>query len=1077
MTHRGARVGLLAAVVAAGMVAPVVGAAPGAAGAVAASAAAGPAVTLLTGDKVTFGGMYGVNVHPAKGREHIGFRSRTDEHGDTHVVPEDAVALLSQGKLDPRLFNVTQLVEVGYDDASRDRLPLIVDYPGQTPRVASAEVSRELPALSAAAVSVERSADFWATARNADHVWLDGPVRASLDYSVPQIGAPDAWAAGHTGAGTTVAVLDTGIDATHPDLSDAIAGVQNFTDAASADDGHGHGTHVASTITGNGAASGGKYRGVAPDAKLLNGKVLDDGGSGQDSWIIAGMEWAAAGGADVVNMSLGGMAPSDGTDPLSQAVDELTAETGTLFVIAAGNSGGPISSPGAADAALTVGAVDRDDELADFSSRRRVDGAIKPDLTGPGVNIVAAKAAHGQIGEPAADGYVSLSGTSMASPHVAGAAAILAGQHPDWQADQLKATLMGSAKPTDAVSVLDQGAGRVDVAKATASTVYASAGSLSLGTAQWPHDDDQPITNTLTYTNTGGEPVPLDLAADVTGPEGSGAPQGMFTFEPAQLTVPAGGRATTTVTTDTTVDAADGVYSGVVTATGGGQTVRTPVTVNREVESYDVTVRAIDHNGAPTEKYSYEFLDVDHPAAYGTYDPSGTVVARVPKGEFIVTGFVQTEVAQNEYRNAEFAEPAFTVTGDSELVLDARQGKPVSFTVDEPNAEVGNGRYRYDIRTAWGEFSSTSFIPNFDDFVFKPSTTSKKDRFVFTAEARMAEWNGESFDGSPYLYHVRHTENGALPQTLDWSFQDSKLAKVRSEHATATPGVVGYRENFLVVPLPGSLTEYYSPDVPWDGQFIEMVDPDTFDYVSVVDQVRPRSFPLDQTTTERWNVGVFGPSVPNGLDSPLYFAARLGDQFRFVVPLFTDQGTGRAGSANTEGTTTLLRDGAVVGDYPGAGIGIFTVEPERAEYTLRTSADRSSYARLSTQISAEWTFASEHVAGEDPVLLPLLAARFAPDLDDHNAAPAGKSFTIPMYVQRNGADEAGGVSTPTVEVSYDDGKTWQPADVEGGDGDAGQWQASVTHPAGAEFVSLRSSVSDADGNTQRQTIVRAYALK
>jgi hypothetical protein len=717
--------------------------------------------------------------------------------------------------------------------------------------------------------------------------------------------------------------------------------------------------------------------------------------------------------------------------------------------------------------------VDRDDQLASFSSRGRTDGVIKPDITAPGVGIVAAKAKNGVIGDPAADGYVSLSGTSMAAPHVAGAAAILAGEHPDWTADQLKPALMGSAKPNGSSSVFEQGAGRVDVAKATSATVFASTGSFSLGTVQWPHDDDQPIAKSLTYTNTGTAPVTLDLAADIAGPDGSDAPQGMFTVEPARLTVPAGGQAAATVTTDTKVDGADGVYSGVVTATGGGQSVRTPLTVTREVESYDVTLKFLDLNGAPTDQYWYAFIDVDNPRSFGAYDESGTVVTRMPKGEFYFTAFLDNTDGQGHRKQAFFFEPSVTITGATSFVIDARDAKPVTFTVDKPNAKVGAAVFQDRRKTAWGDTGTTTFIANYDEFLFRPSITSKKDQFTFLAEARMGEWNGQSFDGSPYLYHVRHTENGAVPGNLQWTFHDSQLAKVRSEHAAATPGVVGYRDNFLVVPLPGTLTEYYTPDEPWDGQFIEMVDPDTFDFVSVVDQIRPRSFPLGRTTTERWNVGVFGPAFPNGLNQKLYFAARIGDYLRFVVPMFTDQGTGRAGDANSEGGSTLLRDGEVVGEYQGAGLGLFTVGPERAEYTLRTSADRSAYARLSTQVSAEWTFTSEHAPEDDPALLPLLAVRFAPNLDDHNAAPAGKRFTIPVYVQRNGSDTVGKVGTPSVEASYDDGKTWAPAKVTR-NGDC--WNATVDHPAGAQFVSLRSSIIDADGHTAKQTIIRAYAL-
>ena len=1076
MIHKRARVGLLAAAVAASVAVPALGApsamaAPGA-------APGGPTVTLLTGDKVTIGGTHGVRVRAAEGREHISFFTRKDERGDTHVIPEDAVSLLSQGKLDPRLFDVTELARTGYDDASRTTLPLIVDYAGATPRAAGARVTRELPTMSAAAVSVDRSAAYWPTARLAGKIWLDGPVKASLDHSVPQIGAPDAWAAGHTGAGATVAVLDTGIDATHADLADAVTQSENFTDSDSDDDRFGHGTHVASIITGDGAASGGKYQGVAPDAKLLNGKVLNDYGGGQESWIIAGMEWAANSGADVINMSLGSSFPSNGTDPMSAAVNRITAGTGALFVVSSGNSGPgdeSIGSPAAADAALTVGAVDREDQLAEFSSRgpRWEDGAIKPDITAPGVDIVAAKAANGIIGDPASEGYVSLSGTSMAAPHVAGAAAIVAAQHPDWVADQLKATLMGSAEPNAELTVFEQGAGRVDVAAATTATVFASPASVNNGTAQWPHGDDQPITKTLTYTNTGTEPVTLDLAADITGPDGSPAPQGMFTLEPTQLTVPAGGQASTTVTTDTKVDTADGLYSGVITATGGETEVRTPIAVNREVESYDVKVDFIDHDGKPTDMYGYRFVDVNNPKAYLPYDPSGSVVVRLPKGEFYFEATVQKEVGEYDYLNAEFAEPAFTVTGDAELTVDAREAKPLGFTTDKPNADEGSAIFQFALQTAWGDTGLTAFVGSFDDFTIKPATTTKKDKFTFMAEARMAEKNGESFEGSPYLYNLRHIENGTVPEVLEWRVRDRQLAKVKGEYAVATPGMIGVREQFLPLPLPSTLTEYYTPGVAWDATFFETPDMETFPPMSMAFQVEPKTYRAGRTTTEQWNLGVFSPAFPTS-PYPGDFAGRLGDDTRFDLPLFSDQDGTRAGYVPSEGSTTLLRDGEVVAEEPYPGSLRTILPPERAEYTLRTTATRPAPARLSTQVSAEWTFASEHNGGADPVFLPLLAVRFAPDLDDHNAAKAGKRFTIPVSVQRNGTHEVGRVGTPVVEVSYDDGVTWQAAKVSR---DHGQWKAKVDHPGNAEFVSLRASVADRDGNTHSQTVIRAYALK
>ena len=1078
MTHERARArlaGLLAVATATASTVVLGGTAAAAPGAKPAPPATPVAtVTLLTGDRVTLGGPGGVAVRAAKGREHISFLRRTDEQGDLHVIPQDAATSVSTGKLDPRLFDVTALVRAGYDDAKRKDLPLIVDYPGATPRSAGARITRELPAISAVALRADKGTAFWPAARAlAKRVWLDGPVRASLDHSVPQIGAPQAWAAGYTGAGTKVAVLDTGIDVTHPDLDDAVAAAQDFTGSATGTDDHfGHGTHVASIITGDGDP----YKGVAPDAKLLNGKVLDNQGGGAESWIIAGMEWAAHSGADVISMSLGSPVPSDGTDPMSQAVNQLTADTGALFVIAAGNSGSAqsIGSPGAADAALTVGAVDRNDQLADFSSQgpRWGDGAIKPDITAPGVGIVAARAAHGQIGDPAADGYVSLSGTSMATPHVAGAAAIVAGQHPDWTATQLKSTLMASAKPNPGLTPFQQGAGRVDVAAAVSSTVAATPPSIGAGVAQWPHEDDQPIVKPLSYTNSGTEPVTLDVTVAGAGPAGA-APAGMFTVSPSRVSVPAGGHAEVNLTIDTTVEAPNGTYTGTVTATGAGLTVRTPLAVNREVESYNVTVRTLDHDGAATPQYFARFVDIDKPNAVEAYDESGTVVARVPKGRYYVDAFVQTE-RPDRWLLTQYTEPDYVVSGDAEVVIDAREGKAVDVKVDEPNAQEGNTTLSFLMTTQWGDTGSIYSGSTFDGFYVRPSTTSS-DGFEFDVAAELAEPDGTGtwpgFHASPYLYHVRWREPGRVPTVLERRFANRDLAKVRSDHAVGGPSTIGMRNWFLTGQLPFTLTEFYTPNVAWYDTFGELASPADFPGASVVSTVTGRVYEKGRTAHERWNVGVVGPAFPVLDFEPGGYAQRLGDQLGLSLPLHADQSPYRDGSSfEATGTTELLRDGVVIGSTPYSGSGLFDVPADTGSYTVRTTATRPS--RLSTSVSAAWTFASSHVDGSTPASLPLLAVRFAPSLDSSNAAPAGR-FRVPVYVQRNGSP-AGRVSTPSVEVSFDDGKSWKAVRVSRDDS---SWAASVDHPQGARFVSLRASVSDREGNSVSETILRAYAVR
>ncbi|HEX6342423.1 S8 family serine peptidase, partial [Umezawaea sp.] len=384
-------------------------------------------VTLITGDRVVLDGTGGGSVVPAAGRDAVVFTTST-EQGHVHVVPADARRAVASGRVDKRLFDVTELIESRYDDAHRDSVPLILTT-GADLRATGAPVgttiTAALPAVRsfAARTAKARAADTWRTLLADDSyskIRLDGLRQPSLDRSAAQIGAPEAWQAGYTGTGVKVAVLDTGVDAEHPDLKGRELAEKNFTEDADNQDLVGHGTHVAATI----ASAGEKYRGVAPDSRILDGKVCVGGGCAE-SWILGGMTWAAEQGADIVNLSLGG-GDSPEIDPLEEAVNTLSARHGTLFVVAAGNSGRPetVGSPGSADAALTVGAVDRSDGIASFSSRgpRVGDSAVKPDVTAPGVDIVAAKSSTGVIGTPVADGYVSMSGTSMATPHVAGAA-------------------------------------------------------------------------------------------------------------------------------------------------------------------------------------------------------------------------------------------------------------------------------------------------------------------------------------------------------------------------------------------------------------------------------------------------------------------------------------------------------------------------------------------------------------------------------------------------------------------------------------------------------------------------------
>ncbi|MDX3098447.1 S8 family serine peptidase [Streptomyces sp. ME19-03-3] len=621
-------------------------------------------VTLITGDKVTVtsnGDKDAVtSVTDAHGRSH-GARVMT-VGADTYVYPDAAMPYVASGALDEGLFNVTELLADDYDDAHTDRLPLIVTYTDAAARSRSAKTpqgahkSLTLSSIQGAAISADHAetATFWSSLTGADartagatpsggrfaggiaKVWLDGKAKATLSDTTAQIGAPEVWAGGDTGQGVDVAVLDTGIDAAHRDFAGRIAAAESFVPDQDVTDRHGHGTHVASTVAGTGAASGGVEKGVAPGAALHIGKVLDNDGSGQNSWILAGMEWAARDQhAKVVSMSLGG-APTDGTDPLSQAVNRLSEETGALFVIAAGNSGPQpfsVGAPGAADAALTVGAVNGPgkgvDQLASFSSRgpRVGDNGLKPDLTAPGVNILAARSQYAPEGEGS---YQTMSGTSMATPHVAGAAVLLAAKHPDWTGQQLKDALVSTTSSTRRYSPFEAGSGRLDIAAATKATLIAPASAYAQ--AHYPYTPGQTFRKDVTYTNTDAQPVTVDL-----GLIGDNLPEGLFTLSDPRVTVPAHGTATVGVITNLDAAQDEGAYSGLLTASGadGKVLTRTPIGVNKEGHRVKLSVTAKDRHGAPLPG-TLVLKDVKRDTEPKIYqvDASGSLTLRLPPSTY-----------------------------------------------------------------------------------------------------------------------------------------------------------------------------------------------------------------------------------------------------------------------------------------------------------------------------------------------------------------------------------------------------------------------------------------------------------
>jgi serine protease AprX len=332
-------------------------------------------------------------------------------------------------------------------------------------------IKHRLPLLNALSTQVSISGlkrlSSW---KGVQRIYLDDINKASLNTALPSIGAAAVQDfRGLTGKGINIAVLDTGLFP-HPDLMrplNRIVAFKDFINRKSAPyDDNGHGTHVAGVIAGNGWSSGGKYKGPASEAGIVAVKVLDEHGEALDSIVIKGIEWCISNrtryNLRILSLSLGKLQVSPIKDDLVVQAVEKAVRAGLVVVVSAGNSGpdsGSIECPGTSPSAITVGAVDdrgttdqRDDRICRFSSRGPVFGSkiSKPDITAPGEGIVSLRAPGSVLvrnnpRRKVGSDYFMLSGTSVATPIVAGVVAQVLQQWPYLSPMQVKAVLKKNA--------------------------------------------------------------------------------------------------------------------------------------------------------------------------------------------------------------------------------------------------------------------------------------------------------------------------------------------------------------------------------------------------------------------------------------------------------------------------------------------------------------------------------------------------------------------------------------------------------------------------------------------------------
>jgi hypothetical protein len=548
------------------------------------------------------------------------------------------------------------------------------------------------------------------------------------------------------------------------------------------------------------------------------------------------------------------------------------------------------------------------------------------------------------------------------------------------------------------------------------------------------------------------------------------------------LTVPAGGTASTTVTADTRLDVPDGTIGAYLVATAaGGVRVETPLGVDKEVESYDVTVEITNRDGTPSTDHLVSLASLDGSFNYfDVYEPVGTQKIRVPKGEYGLFSWI----FEGETTSSMLTDSKLVIDHPLTIKADARIAKPVQVTVPKEGARAVLAAVNAEWTSADFGIGASLLAADFGTLYAAPMSATTNPIFLGSVNGSFAEPGpAENFRNSPYEFDLAYFSQGRMFDGLHKAPRLKDLATIRTTFASPATGAQGAKANFaqysensggwsVFVPfdLPFHRTEYVSTEAPVSGDFLTELPPvgDGFPETLSEHFAGRQQFRAGKTYTQGWNQAAFGPNVtqPSWAGD---WASRQGDHIGAYVPMFGD-GAGHPGFSTTDtDTQSLFQGNTKIGDgYE------FDVPPGPATYRLDRTSTRSTPHNFSTSVSASWTFRSGHVAGEDFQRLPLSSVRFSPKLDDLNRAPGGCRFEIPVTVEHQPDSSAGTARKVTVDVSYDDGRTWRKATLRGS-GD--HRVATVDHPSKGGFVSLRTSATDSRGNKVTETLIRAYALR
>jgi hypothetical protein len=643
----------------------------------------------------------------------------------------------------------------------------------------------------------------------------------------------------------------------------------------------------------------------------------------------------------------------------------------------------------------------------------------------------------------------------------------------------------------------------VDVARAVTQPVRAETGSVSFGFLKYPVSADPATTGTVTYHNDGGSPVTLTLALTVTDPGGAAA-AGTFTADASTVKVPANGSATVHLTDHPAVLATGraGSYSGRLTATGpGGVLVQTVFGATTEPESYDVTVKLVDRNGMPASDDLFPFVSFtlldQRGGVTGPDDPAvsgGVAKVRARKGTYAVNGLIPTQPpGRPGPENVNYSVgtvPAFVVDRARTLTLDARRARKVEADVDTPGAKpFDNGiDLGFTVTTDDGPFPFEASVDAGPADLYAIPVKGDPKTFAFGYNA-ILDATGH---GPDRTYYLALPALGRIPADPRFRLHDTDLFQADSRyHAQGVPAAFGDRVEFPFY-LPGQIAAF-APEVPvalpgrrielhngapttWSGAiFQQYLTPATRGFFEGSVQVPDTVYPTGKAVRQEWNEAVFGPdlSVPGTVN----LVARQGNTILSVVSSFSPSDPGHSGNgasdlAYVRGTATLSRDGVVLGTRPSPVAASFDVPGDTGRYTLALHATRArDWTTLAPQVDTVWSFNSGPPKPNDTAL-PLPTVKISADFDGTDSARGGARWALNLAVR----DQTGGpdpkVTSVTLAISNDDGKTWVPVKVTG---DGTNRRAAFTNPP-TGYVSLRVTVANAAGATLDETVLRAYRL-